>query len=469
MHRMTGFDALFLYDEAPNEPQHTIKVAILGPGAAARYSFERAKKEVGARVAETPPFCWRAVRVPFDLHHPVWVEDPALDVDHHVRRLGIPAPGGRRELCEVVSEIASSPLDTTRPLWEIWFLEGYEGGRIVAVLKMNHALADGESTRELLERLLAEKPTARDETATHGIASARCAPVPSRRRLLREAVRDLRRDLVEEIPRLYRAWRRAFAERRLEKAQGESLNPFRSPRHAFGGPLSRRRTFCFTTAPLADARQIKAAFGVTLNDVILAVVAGGARRYLELRRDLPAEPILGSIAASIRTEEQRGTFGNRITTCFLRLPTHVADPIERLRTAHEEAVVAKRKIATRRGAHLEQWIAALPPILVKRLGPTMRLAARLTRVSGGVIVSNVAGPRRALYAGTTPVENFVSVGHMKYVAGLNVTVWSYADKLNFAIYACREAVPDAWPIAEAIEESLRELLQATEAQRAHAA
>jgi len=469
MHRMTGFDALFLYDEAANEPQHTIKVAILGPGAAGRYSFHGAKQEVRARLAETPPFCWRAVRVPFDLHHPVWVDDPTIDIDHHVRRLGIPAPGGRRELCEVVSEIAGTPLDPTKPLWEIWFLEGYEGGRIVAVLKMSHALADGESTRELLERLLAENPTPRDEPVACGISALRRAPAPSRRRLLRDALRDLHRDLVHEIPRLYRAWRRASAERRLEKALGRNLNPFRSPRHTFGGQLSRRRTFCFTTAALADARQIKAAFGVTLNDVILAVVAGAARRYLEQRKDLPAEPILGSIAASIRTEEQRGTFGNRITTRFLRLPTHVADPVERLRSAHEEAAIAKGKIASRRGRHLEQWIAALPPLLVKRLGPTMRLAARLTQVSGGVIVSNVAGPRRPLYAGTTPVENFISVGHMKYVAGLNVTVWSYADKLNFGIYACREAVPDAWPIAEAIEESFRELLAATEVQRARAA
>src|SRR5437660_654072 len=192
MHRMTGFDALFLYDEAPNEPQHTLKVAILGPGAVARYSFDRAKKEVRARLAGTPPFCWRALRVPFDLHHPVWIEDPAIDVDHHVRRLGIPSPGGRRELCEVISEIAGSPLDPTKPLWEIWFLEGYEGGRIVAVLKMNHALADGESTRELLERLLGEKPTSRDETVACAFPSSTRASAPSRGRLLREAVRDLR-------------------------------------------------------------------------------------------------------------------------------------------------------------------------------------------------------------------------------------------------------------------------------------
>ena len=466
MHRMSGFDALFVYDERPNEPQHTLKLAILGAG---EYSFESAKEGIRARLAQMPPLRWHAVRVPFDLHHPVWIDDAKLDLDHHVRRLGIPAPGGRRELCEVVSEIASIPLDPTKPLWEIWLLEGYQGGKVVAVVKISHALADGESTRELLERALAAEPTPNEKfLAPRGIRSSAEA-VPGKRQLIRDALRDLGRDLFVEIPRLSRALRRALRRRRQEVGTERPPNPFRAPRHAFGGPLSRRRTFCFTTAALADARQVKAAFGVTITDVVLAAVAGAARRYLEERRGLPPDPILGSIAASIRTEAQRGTFGNRVTTRFLSLPTHLADPVERLIAAHEQAAIAKRDIASLSEVHLEQWIAVLPPLLVKRLGPAMRWIGRTTRVSGGVIVSSVAGPRKPLYAGPTPVENFISVGHMKYVAGLNVTVWSYADKLNFAIYACREAVPDAWRIADAIDESFAELVKAADLGRARAA
>jgi diacylglycerol O-acyltransferase / wax synthase len=466
MHRMSGIDALFLYDETPNEPQHTIKLAIVDDH---EYSFAAAKEGVRARLAELAPLRWRAVRVPFDLHHPVWVEQGSVDLDHHVRRLAVPAPGGRRELCEVVSEIAGMALDPTRPPWELWLLEGYEQRKIVAVVKISHALADGESTRELLERALSPHPISREAFASRRIGATTEAP-PRQLRLLADAMRDLRRDLFVRLPRLIRGFYRARGERHAQKKDdARPPNPFRAPRHAFGGRLGRRRAFCFTTVALAQAREVKSRFGVTITDVVLATVAGAARRYLARNEDLPAAPILGSLAASIRTESQRGTFGNRVTTRFLRLPTHLADPAERLLASHAQAAIAKRHVAASRGLHLEEWIAVLPPVLVKRLGPAMRWIGRMTRVSGGVIVSSVAGPRKPLYAGPAAIENFVSVGHMKYVAGLNVTVWSYADKLNFAIYACRDAVPDAWPIAEAIDEAFAELVAAADLRRAQAA
>jgi len=466
MHRMNGFDALFIYDESPNEPQHTIKVAMLGRG---NPSFDSVKQAVRTRLAQLPALRWKALRVPFDLHHPVWVEATRLDLDHHVRRLGIPAPGGRRELCEVISEIASVPLDPRRPLWELWLLEGYEGAKLVAVAKISHALADGESTRELLERALSDDAAPSDRNLAARFAPATAMPAPGKGRLVADALRDLARDAFVELPRLLSTLHHALRRRRREGPAQRPPNPFRAPRHAFGGPLSRRRVFCFTTVGLADARRVKAAFGATITEVVLATVAGAARRYLAEHAGLPSDPILGSIAASTRTEAQRGTFGNRLTQRFLRLPTHLADPVERLLAAREQAAIAKRDIASLSGTQLEQWIAALPPFLVKRLGPTMRLVGRLTGVSGGVMVTSVAGPRKPLRAGPMPVENFISVGHMKYVAGLNVTVWSYADNLNFAIYACREAVPDAWRIADAIDESFAELAKAAEAERSRAA
>ena len=468
MRRMTGFDALFLYDETPNEPQHTLKVAILGPSFAARSDWFACAKDVATRkLAQTPPFSWRAMRVPFGLHHPVWVEDGRIDADHHIRRLAIPSPGGRRELSETISELAAIPLDPTKPLWELWFLEGYEGGRVAAVLKISHALVDGSATKELLESLLGEAPTAPIRTLPSATRTE-TAP-PSKRKLLAHAFRELGRDLFVEIPRLARA---TLAARRRLRSEGNVAtppNPFRAPRNAFGGPLSRRRAFTFTTVSLDEAKRIKSAHDVTLNDVLIATVAGAARRYLDGRRDLPAEPILGSLTASIRDENERGVFGNRVTARFYKLPTHLADPVERLHRAHEEAAVAKQDVARRAGAHLELWLAAMPPIVLKLFGRLIRRVVRFTRVSGGVVVSSVPGPRKPLYAGSTLVENFISVGHMKYVAGLNVTVWSYADKLNFAIYACREAVPDAWRIADAIDESFAELSRAAAPDAARAA
>ena len=129
MHRMTGFDAAFIYDERPDETQHTLKISIWSPRASERYTIERTRRWMRVRLRELPPLRWRSVRVPFDLHHPVWIDGGEVDVARHVKRLVVPAPAGRRELCELISEVASQPLDPSRPLWELWMLEGFEGDK----------------------------------------------------------------------------------------------------------------------------------------------------------------------------------------------------------------------------------------------------------------------------------------------------------------------------------------------------
>jgi hypothetical protein len=166
---------------------------------------------------------------------------------------------------------------------------------------------------------------------------------------------------------------------------------------------------------------------------------------------------------------QHPAFGNHLTNRSLWLPTHLEDPIERLYAAHETAADAKRDIVRRAGAQAEQWIEILPPFLVKRVGMVMRMIIRATQASGGVVISNVAGPRQPLYTESGMVENFISVGHMKFVAGLNVTVWSYGDNLNFGFYGCGRAIPDLWRVAHYVEGSFSELVVAAERRHSQAA
>lgn len=461
MHRMSGVDAQFIYDESPTEPQHTIKVAIIGSRTSRHYTFARLKNRMRARIAAIPPLRWRAVRVPFDLHHPVWIDDPEFDLDYHVRRMAIPAPAGRAELCEMISEISSVQLDPDRPLWELWMLEGFEGDKVVAVFKMSHALADGGACREMLERALFSHPVAADisddPAAPPELPPGE--PLPTRRQLVRGAFRDMAGDLFERLPRLVR---RALAVRRSKPARAASNlpSPFTSPRHVFSGRLSRRRAFYFTSAPLAEAKRAGKAFDATLNDVVIATVAGAARAYLAERGELPDSPIIGNMPASTRTEEQRGKFGNRVTVRFIGLPTHLADPQARIRFAHEQAVAAKRDIALHEGAQIEDWFELLPPWLWKMFSWGTRLVARATDVSGGIVVSSVPGPAAPLYAGSVPLENFISVGHMKFIAGLNVTAWSYDGKLNFGLYACRRSIPDLGHFADLLDASFAELSDA---------
>src|SRR5262245_17132131 len=212
---MSGFDATFIYDEQPDEPQHTLQISFLSEPASAAWSFESARRDLARRLAAIEPLQWRALRVPFDLYHPVWVADPDLDLDWHLRRAAVAAPGGRDELCEAISQILSVPLDPERPLWELWWLEGFEGG-VVAVLKISHALADGSASRRLLELLHTPEP------AGESTAVVADPALPTRWTLVKNAVRDLWRALVHHLPGLVRATLAARA-RVVAARDGDSI------------------------------------------------------------------------------------------------------------------------------------------------------------------------------------------------------------------------------------------------------
>jgi WS/DGAT/MGAT family acyltransferase len=456
--RLSGFDACFVYDERPEEAQHTLKVAFLSPEAGPAWSLERTRERISRRLAALPPLRWRMLRVPFDLHHPVCVDDPALDLAYHVRRAALPEPGGHRELVEWISELASHPLDPARPLWELWLVERYEGSRVVAVLKMSHALADGGETRALLDGLFSES----FRVAESGAAAP--AAEPSRLALLRDALRDRVRDLPR-LAKLVRpalvAARRARALRRQPAGGSARITTLHAPWTPLCGPLDRRRAFDFASVSLDQAREVARAFDCTLNDVVLATAAGAVRQHLESRAALPDGPILAYMPASIREADERGQWGNRVSTRALALPTHLADPVAQLRAVRAGAAEAKADLALRRGANFEDFMRFAPPSAVKGVSRIMRALVRLRRdLQPGVVVSSVAGPREPLRVEGGSLENFVSVGHLKYAAGLNITTWSYAGRLNFALYACPRSIPDLARVAESVAVSFEALSKA---------
>lgn len=456
MRRMSGFDAQFVFDERPADPQHTLKLAFLDARASAAFDLAAARRQVAARLARLDPLRWRVLRVPLDLHHPLWLEGGAPDLRWHVRRAAIPAPGGREELCEAVSQIASAPLDARRPLWELWVLEGFEGRKVVLVLKLSHALADGGESRILLERLFEPAPEA-------AAAPAREAP-PSRLVLVRDALRDRLRDL----PALFAVGRATLAGVWRTRAGGRAERPalpaptrLRSPSTGLGGPLGPRRVFHYQTLSLADAREVGRVFGCTVNDVLIATTAAAMRRWLREQGRLPGLATIAHLPISTRAEHERGCWGNRVVSLSIALPTHLGDPVARLRAAQQEAARAKAAFAARRGGLAEDWQRVLPPVFTKAYGALVRAMARLRpRISGGVVISNVRGPAGPLAAPGGAIENLVSVGHVKWVSCLNVTAWSYAGKLNVALYACADAFPELGRVATGVGESFEELVKA---------
>lgn len=448
MIRMSGSDAQFIYDEDhPNEPQHTLKISFLGAAASRKWSLAAARRDLAARLPHIEPLNWRAVRVPFDLHHPVWVRVP-VDLDWHVRRMAVPAPGGHDELCEAISEILSRPLDQGRPLWEQWWLEGYEGG-VVSVLKVSHALADGAASRRLMQLVheVGQPP------ALH---APRPEPMPTRRRLLLDALRDRWQTLRLGVPALLRATYSALR----QPVESDTKGVFSAPPHPLAGPLTSRRRFYFFRVPLAQAQEIRRGLGGTVNEVVVTAVVGGVRRWLMERGALPGLATAGAMPVSIRTPDEAEQWGNRVAAHFVHLPTHLADPVERLRAVQQESARVKRETQRQAGAHFEDWIRWLGPSAAKAQGRLSRaLVRRTARLPGSVSLTSVRGPGQdeRWESAWGPVENFVSVGHMKYSAGLNSTTWSYAGQLNFGFYACAGAVPDLAALSNHVAEAFEEL------------
>jgi diacylglycerol O-acyltransferase / wax synthase len=459
MRRLAGIDASFLYMETPTLHMHTIKVAVLEPAPGVEYSIARVKADLRQRLHLLPPFRERIVEIPCGFHHPVWIEDPAFDLDHHVRSTTVPAPGGPRQMDAVISDIASVPLARGRPLWELWLLEGLAGGRVAAVGKIHHAVADGVAVAALLANVMA--PTLHDLAPPASRAMWRPEPLPSPGRLLLDALRDHARQLVR-LPGLVRRSARnltAVARRRREAAIVPPLPMRDAPRTSLNGPLSARRVFASTALPLADVKAAKSALGVTLNDILLALVAGSLRSYLGGRGELPARPLVAEVPVVTDAPGVRRLGGNRLSNIFTSLCTDVVDPVARVRAIHAVTEAAKEFHQLLGPDLYESWTQYTPPRPFSwwmRRYSRLRLAARYAPPVN-VIVSCVPGPREQLGWPGGRLEAIYSVGPIIEGVGLNVTAWSYVDRLCVGVLTCPDLIADLGAIVEGLHGALAEL------------
>ncbi len=460
MRRLAGVDALFLYNETPTQHMHTLKVGIIDPSHNPDgYSFQHDKEKLASRLHLVPPFRWKLVPTPLALHHPL-VVDSEVDIDFHVRRAAVPSPGGPRELGLVISEIASRPLDKSRPLWELWMIEGLPGGRIAEVAKVHHTLADGVASVELLNQFLTHEPS---EELPHDAPPWAPEAIPRPLERLWMALFDLARFLPQYVARI------AHAAREARRRHAESLAhhveqppaPGTGPDLSVNRVISAQRRFAFGDLSLADAKAVRKAFGVTLNDVVVAVIAGAMRTWLAQRGELPSVPLVGQIPVSTRSEEERLSWGNRVTAMYVAVHSEIEDPAERLRATQRATRAAKLELQDTRGARLSDWLELFPPfvsqLVFSRLPTFLKQRGRPS--TANLTISNVPGPTEPLYYGKSRLESFYSVGPVLEGIGLNITVWSYVDRLAIGVIACRDAVPDPWELVDAIRASLLELVK----------
>jgi diacylglycerol O-acyltransferase len=488
MQQLTGLDTSFLNMETATTYGHVSGLAIFDPSTAdVPSTLEDVKALIMERIHLLPPYRRRLVEVPFGLDHPYWIEDPDFDLDFHVRAIGLPQPGDKRQLAEQVSRIVARPLDRSRPLWELYLIDGLEGGYVAQLTKIHHCAIDGVSGAEILVTLMDLTPQRRVvdpprrpwradphptqvEMLARGVWSVMGTPRKSVR-LARRAVRhlpDLARSLgFGDLPGTSIINR--VLGRKPDPMLSEATTP--APRTSFNDAITPHRRFAFGSVSLAEVKEVKNQFGVTVNDVVMGLCAGALRRYLEERRELPAEPLIAMVPVSVRSEDQEGTFGNQVSAMSASLHTHVADPLQRLERIHQSMRIAKEQHKALPADLMQDFAQFAPPAVAARAARVIARAtvANLVDPPFNVVISNVPGPQFPIYGiGSKLVANF-PVSPINDGVGLNITVQSYNGSLDFGIVACRELMPDVWDLMDYLSGALQELKDAAKTARDGAA
>jgi WS/DGAT/MGAT family acyltransferase len=355
---LSGLDSAFLSLETPSTPMHMMGTFVLDASrASGGYSFERILRLVEERLPDLAPFRRRLAETPFGFDHPVWIDDPDLCTRSHVYRVGAPAPGSEHVLARLVAQVASQPLDRTRPLWELWVIEGLSEGRVALVFKVHHAVADGVSAIQLLLQLLDPSPEGANACGSH--ERARMDPAPTNRALLSHAFSRLPQRSARFARLLLDSSRSVAGVARSMiggAADGPRMPmPFSGPATPWNRATSPQRTVAFGRAPLADVKLINSVFGTTVNHVVLAACTQTLRSYLEGHGGVPDSPLVAAIPVSLRSSEEMESYGNRISALLVHLPVHLDDPVEQLLTLKNDAVSSKQLHARLGVSALGEW------------------------------------------------------------------------------------------------------------------
>jgi WS/DGAT/MGAT family acyltransferase len=457
--RLGAQDKTFLDLERPNEPQHIAAITVFEANRLARpdggVDIERVRAYVASRLHRLPRYRQRLAWIPVE-QHPVWVDDPHFQIDYHVRHTALPRPGDERQLKRLAGRVISQPLDRERPLWEFWVVEGLEGGKRFAIVqKVHHCMIDGISGVDLMAILLAMDPEAEPEPSP----PFEPRPPPSPLDLLASEVGRRVTGAVGVLGRTPGALRTPadLAERVREgvAAVGETLSAALRP--ASNTPINQKlgphRRVDWRDLELSRVKAVKDRLGGTVNDVVLATVAGALRQFLALRRlDVDGLRIRANVPVSLRTRDERGTLGNRIALFMAELPVDEPDPLARLarvRETMERLKSSRQAMGAEVLAAVSEWTSAT------LLSLAVRGAARGRPYN--LVVTNVPGPQIPLYMLGARMERCYPVVNLQPQQGLGVGLFSYAGTLGLGFTADPDQVPDLYVFADAIIASFEEL------------
>jgi len=464
MERLSGADATFIYTQTRRTPAEIGTCLILDtsddPDGLERLATLRAR--MLAKMHQVPRMRMRYQRVPFDVHHPAWVDDDRFDIDYHVRQAQLPGPGTREQLLELLDRLLSSPLDNSRPLWEMYLIEGLEGGLFAILSKSHHAMVDGMAAVDIGQVILDVTPEpramgtdvwrpAREPTALEllvgGVADSLRSPatvvdsVKSGLGDIRETAFDLGRNMAGV----------------LSAAATVVRPPAASPLNV---EIGEQRRYGTADTSLADYKRIRKAHGGTINDVVLAVIAGALREWLMTRGEnlYPRSTIRAMVPVSMRPDSDATSGGNQVAAFLCDLPVGEPDPVVRLqRVAFEMGQLKASGQAL--GAQAIVGLTGFAPPTLHAIGA--RAASGLTRRVWNLVVTNVPGPQFPLYAGGSRMLAAYPVVPLAKNQAVSIGLTSYDGGVFYGLNADRDAMPDVDVLSECIVAALSELLDTT--------
>ena len=455
LRQLTKEEVLFIAGETSTVYQHTCGLAILDVSTAHDFSFETFRDRVIERIKQVPQFRWKLHEVPMNLDLPYWVEDKNFNYKHHFKRIAVPSPGDREALAEVVAHLYSKHLDRSKPLWEVWLIEGLADGKFAMLQKSHHCMMDGEGANQLSEVLSDLEPEAKAKPLDDSITGARAGDIPRQWQMSANTAAHLAR-----LPRKVSAGIYQFLRPKLLRQLGwdKSPGPEKAivPVTSFNAEIGSERGFVFGSLPLADVKAVKTAFGVSINDVIMGLVGSAMRNYLLAHSELPDASIRTSIIVSLRTEED-DKFSNKVTSTSVTLATDVEDPLARLRAISEESNQVKQ-VAKGGGMGIVEIIQLMPPLLVNAMASASPAEMAPQMMGANLIVSNVRSSPVPLYIAGARLEAVHPMSIITQGIGINFTCVSYVDSVGYGVTIDPELVPHPWDIISGLEAALREYL-----------
>jgi len=488
MKQLTGMDLSFLLMETPNSYGHVNGLSIYERPSEDFDPFTVVRERLGIMVGHLEPLRRKVVQVPFELDRPYWVEDADFDLDFHVRHIGLAPPGAADQLSEQVARIVGRKMDRSRPLWEAYVIEGLADGRWALLQKTHHATIDGASGVIMLRMFTDLTP---DAVYAYEPVDWEGEQPPSNAEMLQRATRNLVmnpvrgarlslgivRDVADSagihgVSDLASKARDGIASV-AKKSSGQADSTPRAsmpmspaPPTPWNKSITAHRRFAMRSASLDNLKRLKDATGGTLNDVVMAICTGALRAYLIEKDALPNEPLRAMVPVSIRTGKEEDPWTNRVSSIVAELPTNCDDPLERVMLCREAMNVAKRQFDLVPAEALAEASDYTSPVVA---ASAIRLVAR-SKISDrvntpiNVVISNVPGPRDALYFAGAKLDAYIPVSTISENVGLNITVHSYEDRLDFGLISDRDLVPDLWHLVDLHIDEIARMFEATGAE-----